>query len=68
MISLLIFRNNKNEKLYQVIDDSVINCTNSENNQRMVLYIRHFEVGCSIDDKTLFCREYNEFCEKFTKI
>lgn len=68
MGELLLFKNNKNSNLYQVLNDSVIDCTNSENNKRMVLYSRYYEAGNSVDDTTLFCREYKEFHEKFTKI
>ena len=56
-----IWKNNKNNKLYTVIDLNTMDCTNSENEKRMVLY--------SSESSTLnFVREYFEFLEKFTFI
>ena len=49
----------KTSKLYQVISDSVINATNGQEIQTMVLY-NDFVTG-----KKFFVRQYAEFWEKF---
>jgi len=41
---------------YIVLSDTIINCTNKDDGQRMVLYTRN---------DMLFVREYSEFREKF---
>ena len=57
-----IYRNKKNKKLYKVLNNNVINATNANDNDTMVLYI-------VLDDKRnlQFVREINEFCLKFEK-
>lgn len=54
------YRNRKNKKKYKVLNEAVMNCTNSANMQRMVLYQDH--------KGTLFVRDYDEFNSKFIKI
>ncbi len=56
------YRNNKNGNLYEVIRKDVINCTNANDDQIMVLYksLEHPEM--------LFVREINEFKIKFTLV
>ncbi len=56
------YRNNKNGNIYEVIREDVINCTNANDGQVMVMYksIEHPEM--------LFVREINEFKIKFTLI
>ncbi len=56
------YRNNKNGNLYEVIREDVINCTNANDDQIMVLYksLEHPEM--------LFVREINEFKIKFTLV
>lgn len=50
---------NKTGKVYTVLSDYVINCTNINDGQRMVLYR---------DETLIFIREYNEFTDKFTPL
>ena len=56
------YRNNKNGNIYEVIREDVINCTNANDDQVMVMYksLEHPEM--------LFVREINEFKIKFTLI
>ena len=53
------YRNIKNGNFYEVIRDDVINCTNANDNQIMVIYksLEHPEL--------LFVREKSEFYVKF---
>lgn len=53
------FQTFKTGNIYTVIDDSVKNCTNTVDGQRMVLYERGNQI---------YVREYFEFFEKFVKI
>ena len=56
------FRNIKNGNIYEVIREDVINCTNANDNQIMVLYKNeeHSEM--------LFVREKSEFYIKFEEV
>ena len=56
------YRNIKNGNLYEVIRDDVINCTNANDDQTMVLY-----KSCEHPD-LLFVREINEFKVKFKEV
>ena len=56
------FKHNKTGNIYEVLREDVINCTNINSEQIMVLY-----QNLSIKDK-IFVREKNEFYEKFTHI
>lgn len=58
-MNLGIWRNNKNNELYKVLDSNVMDCTNSANEKRMVLYIK-------FNKDLQFIRDYTEFLEKFT--
>ena len=52
------FRNKKNGMIYTYIDE-VINCTNAQDGQVMILYTK---------DNLLFVREKEEFFQKFERI
>jgi len=52
--------NDKNKKVYIVLNNHVIDCTNSANDKPMVLY-RDL-------DGTMYVREYAEFYVKFTPV
>ena len=56
------YKNIKNGNIYEVIRDDVINCTNANDDQIMILYksIEHPEM--------LFVRERNEFKVKFEEV
>ena len=56
------YRNIKNGNIYEVIRDDVINCTNANDNQIMVMYksLEHPEL--------LFVREKSEFFVKFEQV
>lgn len=56
------FVNNKTKGLYTVVDCAV-NTTNKDDGSLMVMYMPH-DVTC--DKCIMFCREVNEFKEKFT--
>ena len=57
-----IYINNKTKHRYVVIDSSIINATNAQDGQVMVLY-----KTCDEEITQYFVREYNEFFEKFTR-
>lgn len=54
------YRNIKNGNIYEVIRNDVINCTNINDGQIMVLYKSEKYPG------KIFVREINEFNTKFT--
>ena len=54
------FKHNKTGNIYEVLREDVINCTNANSEQIMVLY-----QNPNIEDK-IFVREKAEFYEKFT--
>ena len=56
------YRNIKNGNLYEVIRDDVINCTNANDDQIMVMYksLEHPEL--------LFVREKSEYYVKFEEV
>lgn len=56
------FRNIKNGNIYEVIREDIINCTNANDGDIMVLYKNN-----NIPDK-IFVREKKEFYIKFTEI
>ena len=56
------YRNIKNGNIYEVIRDDIINCTNANDDQIMVLY-KSYE-----HPDLLFVREINEFKIKFEEI
>jgi len=56
------FKNIKNGNIYEVIREDVINCTNANDGEIMVLYRSD-----NYPDK-IFVREKNEFYVKFVKI
>lgn len=51
---------NKTGKLYYVIIDDAIECTNGREDKHYVVYM-------SAETGLRFCREHNEFLRKFTK-
>ena len=57
MIKLV--QNKKTKGVYQIINKEVINCTNAQDGQIMVIYT---------DGDKLFARELNEFEEKFDNL
>lgn len=56
------FRNLKNSKIYDVIREDVINCTNANDGEVMILY-----KNADYPDK-IFVREKNEFYIKFVEV
>lgn len=56
------FRNIKNGNIYDVIREDVINCTNANDGDVMVLYRNE-----NYPDK-IFVREKSEFYVKFTEV
>lgn len=56
------FRNKKNGNIYDVIREDVINCTNANDGEIMVLYKND-----NSPDK-IFVRERNEFYIKFEEV
>lgn len=49
----------KTGKEYTILDDNIINCTNANDQERMVLYVNNDDIS------RLFVRKYEEFLEKF---
>lgn len=62
-----IFQHNKTGHTYWMLDDNVIDSTNSRDGTRCVAYWR---VGSFVPEERrhVYVREYNEFYEKFTEI
>jgi len=56
------FKHLKTNKTYLVIDDEVVNATNKNDGQKMVIYFGRNREDTSND---VFVREYSEFHEKF---
>ena len=56
------FKNIKNGNIYEVIREDVINCTNANDNQIMVLY------KSEEHPDMLFAREKSEFYVKFVEV
>ena len=56
------YRNIKNQNIYEVIREDVINCTNANDGQTMVLY------KSEKSPDLLFVREKSEFLQKFELI
>lgn len=53
------YKNKKNGKIYTVLAEDIINSTNSNDGQRMILY--------TDNNGNLYVREYSEFMVKFDK-
>ncbi|MGL4358514.1 hypothetical protein [Cetobacterium sp.] len=63
-----LWKNNKNGKLYEVLNYNVMNCTNEQDGQNMYLYrVFSEKVLDSNGDEMFFVRSENEFKLKFTK-
>lgn len=56
------YRNIKNGNIYELIRDDVVNCTNINDGQIMVLYVSE-----KSPDK-IFVREISEFHKKFEQV
>lgn len=57
------FRHNKTGNLYRALYSKVVvNATNAQDGQEMILYERVGQPG------TFYVREYNEFLQKFTMV
>lgn len=64
-----LWKNNKNSKLYQVINYNILNCTNEQDGQNMYLYrVFSEKVLDENGQEMLFVRSEEEFKFKFTKI
>ncbi|MEG0069016.1 hypothetical protein [Cetobacterium sp.] len=64
-----LWKNNKNAKLYQVINYNILNCTNEQDGQNMYLYrVFSDKVLDKNGKEMLFVRSEEEFKLKFTKI
>lgn len=63
-----LWKNNKNGKLYEVLNYNILNCTNAQDGQKMYLYkVFSEEVLDSKGNERLFVRSEEEFKIKFTK-
>lgn len=63
-----LWKNNKNGKLYEVLNYNILNCTNAQDGQKMYLYkVFSEEVLDSKGNERLFVRSEDEFKIKFTK-
>ena len=63
-----LWKNNKNGKLYEVLNYNTLNCTNEQDGQIMYLYrVFSEEVLDSEGNEKLFVRSEDEFKTKFTK-
>lgn len=55
-----LVKHNKTEKTYIVLNDNLIECTNGREDKKYVLYVN--------SSGMVFCREREEFYQKFTKL
>ncbi|MGL5278059.1 MAG: hypothetical protein ACRC8M_03110 [Cetobacterium sp.] len=63
-----LWKNNKNGKLYEVLNYNILNCTNEQDGQNMYLYrVFSEQVLDSEGNERLFVRSEDEFKIKFTK-
>lgn len=63
-----LWKNNKNDKLYEVLNYNILNCTNEQDGQIMYLYRVFSEQFLdSKGNEKLFVRSEDEFKTKFTK-
>lgn len=64
-----LWQNKKNNKLYQVLNYNILNCTNEQDGQIMYLYRVYSEkVLDENGEEKLFVRSKNEFEIKFIKM
>ncbi|MGL4999985.1 MAG: hypothetical protein ACRC5W_08585 [Cetobacterium sp.] len=64
-----LWKNNKNGKLYEVLNYNILNCTNEQDGQTMYLYKVFSERVLDCNGKEIiFVRSENEFKTKFTKL
>lgn len=59
----VLCRNLKNDNIYRVLETDIINCTNANDGQKMVMYI-----SMSNEDDMIFVREQSEFFMKFERV
>jgi len=57
-----VYVNNKNGLPYRTLQ-FVKNCTNAQEGQQMITYVR-----ADIDESQLYVRDFDEFSRKFTKL
>jgi hypothetical protein len=56
------YRHKKSGRIYEVISESIINATNDQDGQNMIMYIGEKKDGSG---KGIFVRESSEFFDKF---
>ena len=59
----MIAINKKSGEHYIILQEDIVNATNKNNSERMVLYVKESEAG--LDDPQLYVRETTEFYDKF---
>lgn len=60
--------NKKNKRIYEVINENILNCTNAQDGEVMYLYKVYVEKDLTEEGEKLFVRLKEEFLEKFEKI
>ena len=64
-----LWKNNKNGKLYIVLNYNILNCTNLQDGEKMYLYkVFQEKVLDNFGNELTFVRSEKEFKIKFTKI
>ncbi|MGL6023080.1 MAG: hypothetical protein ACRC0F_00485 [Cetobacterium sp.] len=64
-----LWKNNKNGKLYEVLNYNILNCTNEQDGEVMYLYRVFSEIVLDSNGKEMiFVRSEDEFKIKFTKL
>ncbi|MGL4947446.1 MAG: hypothetical protein ACRDAQ_02360 [Cetobacterium sp.] len=64
-----LWKNNKNGKLYEVLNYNILNCTNEQDGEVMYLYRVFSETVLDSNGKEIiFVRSEDEFKIKFTKL
>lgn len=62
-----LVKNKKNKKMYRILQEDIVNKTNSNDGQIMIMYAPIDEIKKKVLNK-YYVREKNEFYEKFEEI
>lgn len=62
-----LVKNKKNKKMYRILQEDIVNKTNSNDGQIMIMYAPVDEIKKKVLNK-YFVREKNEFYDKFELI
>jgi hypothetical protein len=60
--------NKKSGEKYIILQEDILNVTNEDADDMMLMVLYVKELEASLDDSQLYCREKDEFNEKFERI